>query len=483
MNSENLDRKRKPLFLPKNDLRTLRDKIKRLRAQGNLGYEDQVRLDQLQTVSRRDFLRKVGLGGAAIVSGLALRKWVSPERSVESVPKSVLPRPAEQKPVSPPEMVEIKPEQEPQNFKEGICFLISRYNALLEGASDRQLKEGLGEKGFVDVYAQMVGELKGKVDFPQITLTDFDSLDGILLKIHVLEDLAEKEGYYLRMMPFTSPLTTTQESVKSVLMIFGKKVTEQKRTVSRNGKSNEYLHIVVDKENSDETNKMYETAQARLSAFTYQRDENSPFKVVQLKWGYAISAKTKFDKLQHEPRSENDFANQVVLREYRTKPESVAVKNLADRIMESSWHHEEQHVLDEFPSDIEQSQGTNEELLVFKVLTEVRGLLAPVAKKDPKMGVLNIYAWMESGDLLSQLMAKEAANILHDVSGRDIFNLISLSDQELNRIGALALEGNDILFDALLVKKVPIESQQAQEAQAAFYVFAEEARSRKRNPK
>lgn len=482
MNPETKERKRKELFFPKSDLEVVRQEIKRLKQQGSLGYENQVRLDQLQAVSRREFLKKLAVGGAATFGVLAIKRWSSPDRSVKPVAPPVTLRPAETK-LAVAEAEELKPEKEPENFKQGICLVISEYNKLLVGASDKELKDKIGDKGFVAVYTKVAEQLRGKVDFPQITLSDFDSLDTLLPKFHALEDLASREGYYLHMMPISSPLTSAAEYVGSVMMIFGKKVLEQKRQVVREGKSNEYVHIVIDKEEPGEPHSLYETAQMRLSAFTYRRSETDPFNVVQLKWGYEISAQSKTAGLRQAPRSERDFAEQIVLQEYRNQSDERVLQKLTDRIMQSSWRHEEQHVLDEFPSDIEQGKEKNEELIFFKMIIEIRGLLAPIAKEDPKMGLLNIYAWMEQGDTLSQLIAKETAAILHDISGRDMFDLLSLSDQKLNRIGALALEGNDIIFNAILVKKVPIDSQEAQDAQQAFYVFAEEARSGKRNPK
>lgn len=428
-------------FMSVAERRKARDEIAALRDIKSPDWGQRDKLDQLQGMSRRDLLKKVGLAGAGVALGaVALERATRQpdDTSQDQVTSDQAPEPV---PAQDEFAIEL-PEQ--LEGKQAIQALVENYNRwFFTGNVDEVRSEHGATQRFVEIYEQIRSRVVG-MELPPLTAEEFDKPD-IFAKLHSVADAMSSENYYVRMMP--TSVSGGDRDITYVAITSGKIVSTENTAAARGDKAREYVHTVVDKENPDDSDDRYITAVSNISGMTYQRTAQEPYQVVQMRFQYEKTAQTRYGYVVGNDGSVKAAANRYVFHEYKAVPKDQAVGEITRRVMENSHDHEQQHVLDEYPSDVETASHSQEYLLGRHIIDEMRGLLAGVAAEDPKVGLLNVLMWKETEGSNGTIGTTTEA-MLKVTSGYDVVGLLQLPPEKVRSIAAHTLAATDILFEA-----------------------------------
>lgn len=432
------------IFMSATERRQVRDEIAALRDIQSPDWGQRNRIDELQGMSRRDLLKKIGLLGAGAALGVGVLERTTRQPDEVDAPMKPTPEPA-----SAPEQASVQDEFEielPEQLegKQAIQALVENYNRWFRTGNVDEIRSAHGAtQRFVEIYEQIRSRVVG-MELPPLTAEEFSNPD-IFAKLHAVADAMSNKDYYVRMMP--TSVSGGDGDIPYVAIVSGKIVSTESTGAARANKAREYVHTVVDKERPDDPEDKYVTAVSNLSAMTYQRNAREPYHVVQMRFQYEKTAQTRYGYVVGGDGSMKSAANKYVFGEYKPLPKDQAVGEIARRVMENSHAHEEQHVLDEYPSDVDTASHNQEYLLGRHMLDEMRGLLAGVAAEDPKVGLLNVLMWKATEGSNGQIGTMTEA-MLQETSGYDVARLLQLSPEKIRSIAAHTLTATDIWFDA-----------------------------------
>lgn len=447
---------RRGIFLRKSELAELRDEIRRLKGTYTLDVAQQARLSELTHMTRRDFIRKsAAIFGVTSATGMAAYLGLRPEEKQRFVSAEPPDEPLHTQPKHP----EAKPPEQLEGTRR-IQYLVSEYNRWFRTVSPEIVaRPGAAIKVFVSIYNEMRSRTPVPDELPALTPEDFHST-AILTKLATIEQALTTPDYFVTIKP--TGITTADAHISYVSIISGKITSQSAKTVKRDGQTKPYNHLVLDKAKSSDDDGQYATEISWVSAFTQRTSSDQPHDVIQLHWRYQQSAQARYEMMQQR-HSESDQANYYVLSDYLKLPRAEAIEQITDRVEQNSLLHEEQHVFDNTPSDMEQFDLSVETAVAHRVVGESRALLAALTAADPKMGVLNIYMWLNSPDRISALIGKATAGTLAKASGYTLDELLKLSDSDINRIARNTLQVSDIIFEGLTVQMLSADDSRLQE--------------------
>ncbi|OGI76195.1 hypothetical protein A3C67_03195 [Candidatus Nomurabacteria bacterium RIFCSPHIGHO2_02_FULL_42_19] len=419
--------KEKGFFVPKLQLAKIRAEIARLeelRKSRNLKNPQEIKLKELKKIPRREMLKKSALVAGGIgIAVLGVKTFLG--RKTESREK-----------VSP---------------LEGVLGVIKEYNAWFENLKGN-FGEDEGLEKFVEIYNSWIQRIN--IDTKLSEIPKDAKAAQLLTAVQPLRDILEQQGYFFSALP-TRGVWKNRE-IGFVAVTVGKIERKEKRTASNNEKKQDYEYILVGGSDPKDEKKQYESSPTGFTADT--RREDGQIKLIQYKQGYAGSAENILRNLQDSPQSARDLARQTAFGGYRG-PNAVA--EIQRLIMQTSFEHEEQHVLDGVDEISEAKM--NAENAPKAMILEMRGLIKPLYGGRPKVALYSIFNWTGLTDPYRRLVGETLTSILHDVSGKEFESLYTLTEDELRAIGKRAMEASDIFYKWVVVDKKPLDESLNQE--------------------
>lgn len=446
-----INHEEKHFFIPRVQLAELKREIDILLAKqknGRLRRREQIRLEKLQGMTRRDFMKRSGafILGTGVVGGIGYGLF----RTCEA---------PETKPTreSTKERVQSVGESSPEKAEKvelvaGVKSMIIDYNTWLENLKPEQIENVDGIQKFVEIYNKKIKYLKTDAPIPELSLTEFDKSgnpDVFFNQLKLITELLKKEGYYFRATPTLG--NWKGEEISYMATLLGEIKSQEMKHITRRGQTADYEHIVIGVPRPGESPDDYESAPSGFTAITYKTGEKNV--VVQDEGSYLVSAEFLYSKLNEPVETEKDIAIQGAFGRYRQNSKAEGVKTIQKLLMATSLMHEEQHVLD---GGLEE-QVMNEKTLPKHMIIEMRGLLIPLTGKDPKVGLENLFNWNISHDELRQIIGKMTLGVIRDVAMREPITLFSVSDEEINQLGGKAMQLSDIFYKPVIQDNKPLD--------------------------
>ncbi len=424
--------KRFHLFLSSEKMREIASRIRDLQAElgekGKLSTRKQEKLEAMRGVSRREFLKKVGVGVGAIgLSALAGKKALEglfPEK------------------------------REKLEVVDALRSIIASYNAWLEQLPEIEVSKADGIKKFAELYNDRRTHVNRSEPLPEIfpgEVFDSESTKNFFTHMKVISHEMESQGYYF----FAGPTNNTwkDQRLSGITAFLGRIASAESRSMTQNtNESIDYKVFIVDAiENSQDSNGSM-TAQSNISAQTYHNADEQ-IRVMIYRPTYEVSARNIYDKLQI---GSDAMINEVFAR-YKLRDATQGINEILDALIAVTREHEEQHVRDKVVG----IKGTmlNEEVLTKWMMIEMRGLFAPLLGEYPKIALRHINSWRNSSGQYHKIIGELAWGIVGDISGVNPNTLLTVSDESIRRIGEKAMRASDIFFDAIVKNNKPMEDK------------------------
>jgi len=247
-NREQPHAERDRFFLPRTELRRIQAEIDRIhqRAQqrGRLRAQDTRRLENLQGIKRRDFLKKAGVAAAgtlAVGAGALLIKELAKER---------------------------EPKKEPVAWAKS---LIERYNVWLEGLKGSEVRSIDATTEFLEMYNDARRSVSLSEELPLLSKEDMQGdLTHFNKKLEPLSRALEAEGYFLMASPTVGEWKGAPLLFMSILL--GKVIVHERRETQKRGEKGEYDYIMIDKGSPNDQERSYIAAPLDVSALTFRKE-------------------------------------------------------------------------------------------------------------------------------------------------------------------------------------------------------------------
>lgn len=422
-------------------------------------------------ISRRDILK----GGAALLAAGGLvavfgRSWFAgeeqePSPTTWSAPKKIEPR-------NPPAPDMMPADREMEKFEPVVVIkqILAEYNSWLASLEKGSVAGTNGIAKFAEIYNRRVQSIKSDEPMLPLSLAEFNrtgNADLFFRQLEPLKKILEKNHFYFRAIPTLGQWKGEKFDYMAVLT--GDIKSQQSKKIDRRGKKATYEHLVVAIPPGDSPAD-YHSAPSGFTALTYK--EGNKTVVMQSESGYGQSAELIYETLKREPQTEKEEAVHKAFRATLKGNRKNDVRAIQELLMSTSLMHEEQHVLD---GHLEEETTLTQETLPRWMITEMRGLLAPLTGSQPKVALENLFNWSISQDKLRRGVGGMTLRVLEDLSGKDAIDLFSGSDDFIRSFGERAMLISDMYYHRVIEgNKSPIDA----ESEAAYHELIDKLKAR-----
>ena len=408
---------------------------------------------QGKELTRRDFLKSglTFLLGGAILSGdrpeTRSTATVTDSGPAEKISEQLLPpeptEPVQEEQIAAKEIEKMEPLQ-------GVKKMLLEYNTWLNNLDADTIPDVDAIAKFVDIYNTYVKHIICDTALTPISMAKFHETgkaDDFYHEIQPLVTLLETEGIYLRVAPMAGGWKG--ESMPFMAVFMGEIKTMKENTIARRGKTVTYQHIVVGLPDKEESFDDFCSAPTLITALTYE--ENEKVIILQNASAYTESAQAIYGNLFEVAQTEKEMAVQSAYGKYKDGDRSRNTATITDVLMSNSLLHEEQHALD---GNLDEMGGNDGNAMEKWVITELRGLFAPMVGPNPRAAIENIYNWSIMQDRMRQIVGQTNLKVLLEISGKNsALELFLENDDALRVLGDKAMQVSEIYYEYVVVQK------------------------------